>query len=393
MPRLCPTTGSRRRGGPRASPETLAAITHTLKVKNMETREIRKKGFDLSEEQTCFVVSPIGKEGTEIHEKFRNVLDYVIKPAVEKSDYRIKVLRADDVDRAGSFIKDILELLLNSFIVIADLTDQNPNVFYELGVRHALSARTILIAQDVNYIPSDLREYRTIIYEDSAKGTAIFQDKLSRFFEEIYDKPDRHDNPVMDRLGSVLEIKTSSYEKEIRNLKERLTQKSKEEKKPDEKGIEHITTRIRRIFKILKFDEAYDGTVIFDGKDGNEVSVKLPIAEGKFELYFIMNNERTVFSEYLYIAIENTIASIEHFLADIRVLIEEVQQILEYEEDATIKFIIASNDNLEQLRKDILAKFAKMKNIADLADKQNIKLELWDDNTLREKEKELGIYL
>jgi len=94
----------------------------------MEARGILKKGFDLSKIQTCFVISPIGKEGSEVYEKFRNVFDYVIKPAVEKSGYRIEVLRADDVDRAGSFIKDILDMLLNSFVVIADLTDQNPKV-------------------------------------------------------------------------------------------------------------------------------------------------------------------------------------------------------------------------------------------------------------------------
>jgi len=140
----------------------------------MKSRERMKKGFNLGETQTCFVISPIGKEGTEIYDKFKNILDYVIKPAVDKSGYELKVLRADDVDRAGSFIKDILELLLNSFIVIADLTDQNPNVFYELGVRHALSARTILIAQDVSHIPSDLREYGSS--EESVGNIRLYPD-------------------------------------------------------------------------------------------------------------------------------------------------------------------------------------------------------------------------
>ncbi len=146
-------------------------------------------------------------------ERFKNVLEYVIKPAVKNSGYKLKLVRADDVHRAGSFIKDILELLLSSFVVIADLTDQNPNVFYELGVRHALSARTILIAQDISFIPSDLREYRTITYEDSAKGTAVFQEKLRRFLLEIYEQPERHDNPVLDRLGSIFENRAAEHEK------------------------------------------------------------------------------------------------------------------------------------------------------------------------------------
>lgn len=89
----------------------------------MESHERTKRGFDLTEEQTCFVIAPIGKQGEVVYEKFKNVLDYVIKPAVKNSGFKLKVVRADDVDRAGSFIKDILELLLNSFVVIADLTD------------------------------------------------------------------------------------------------------------------------------------------------------------------------------------------------------------------------------------------------------------------------------
>jgi hypothetical protein len=102
----------------------------------------------------CFVISPIGREGTDTHRTFYEVLEYVIRPAVKHSGYNLQVIRADDIDRSGSFIKDILECIANSFVVIADLSDQNPNVFYELGVRHALSNRTILIAQSMDDIPS-----------------------------------------------------------------------------------------------------------------------------------------------------------------------------------------------------------------------------------------------
>jgi len=113
--------------------------------------------------KVCFVISPMGDKGTERHTRFKDVLEYVIKSAVKASGFELHVVRADDIDRAGAFIKDILESLYTSFIVIADLTEQNPNVFYELGVRHALSPRTILIAQAIDDIPSDLREYRTIV--------------------------------------------------------------------------------------------------------------------------------------------------------------------------------------------------------------------------------------
>ena len=172
-----------------------------------------------------------------------------------------------------------------------------------------------------------------------------------------------------------------------------MTHKSSAEKKPEVEGLEHVITRLKRLFKILKIDEAYDGTVVFDDADGKEVSIELPLEEGKFELYFIMNEAKTEFSEYLYIANENENAPVGRFLADIRVLIETVKRIIEFDENAAIKFIIATNDNLDQHKKDVLIKFSEMKKIADLDDKKNINLELWDDITLREKEKDLGIYL
>ena len=153
--------------------------------------------------ETCFVISPIGNPGTEKHTRFKEILDYVIKAAVKASGYSLQVLRADDIDRAGSFIKDILESLYGSYVVIADLTEQNPNVFYELGVRHALSPRTILIAQSIDDIPSDLREYRTIVYDTSAKGAATFSSRLKKYLSEMQKEPERADNPVLDRIGSI----------------------------------------------------------------------------------------------------------------------------------------------------------------------------------------------
>src|SRR5439155_8230123 len=128
--------------------------------------------------------------------------------------YRLQVVRADDINRAGSFIKDILESLFSSFVVIADLTGQHPNVFYELGVRHALRPRTILIAQSLDDIPSDLREYRTIEYETSAKGAASFAKRLKQFLDEMHKDPERPDNPVLDRLGSISDNRIALLEAE-----------------------------------------------------------------------------------------------------------------------------------------------------------------------------------
>src|SRR5215510_9119710 len=148
----------------------------------------------------CFVVSPIGEQGTERFESFRRVLERLIRPVIQESGLGLTVVRADEIHRPGSFIRDVLQYLAQAYLVVVDLTGQNANVFYELGVRHALSPRTILIARSTSDIPADLREYRTLIYADSDHSDETFRQNLLRYLEEIEKGPDTPDNPVLSWL-------------------------------------------------------------------------------------------------------------------------------------------------------------------------------------------------
>jgi hypothetical protein len=130
-------------------------------------------------------------------------LEELIRPAVASTSLGLEVVRADDIHRPGSFVRDILEYLAGAHTVIVDLTGQNPNVFYELGVRHALSPRTIMIAGTAADIPADLREYRTLIYGDIAGDIAHDDNNsetLRKYLEEIERTPDAADNPVLNWL-------------------------------------------------------------------------------------------------------------------------------------------------------------------------------------------------
>ncbi len=258
------------------------------KKTTMTKKQAAPSSQGLSSKDICFVISPIGKQGTEIHTLFKEVLEYVIKAAVKASGYDLQVLRADDIDRAGSFIKDILDSLSSSYVVIADLTNQNPNVFYELGVRHALSPRTILIAQSIDDIPSDLREYRTIVYETSAKGAADFATRLKKFLAEMHKEPERADNPVLDRIGSIFENRIASLEAEKQQLKNDLTAVL-------QKGIPNgktsvnvsVKTRVDRIMKLEGAERKYTGGYFTREK----ISYSLPGEQGNFSLYFLQQGE------------------------------------------------------------------------------------------------------
>ncbi|WNM61706.1 tetratricopeptide repeat-containing protein [Candidatus Nitrospira neomarina] len=93
----------------------------------------------------AFVAMPFGvkkdSQGTEID--FNRVYDELIKPALDEAG--LDVFRADEEERAGDIRTDMFQELLIADLVVADLTIDNPNVWYELGVRHALRARGVVL--------------------------------------------------------------------------------------------------------------------------------------------------------------------------------------------------------------------------------------------------------
>ncbi len=115
-----------------------------------------------------FVAMPFGKKkapgGYEID--FDRVYQNAIKPAGEAAD--LEVIRADEERTGGIIHVPMFERLLLSEVVIADLSIANPNVFYELGVRHAAKPRaTVLIfGQEAagNQLPFDVQLMRALPY-------------------------------------------------------------------------------------------------------------------------------------------------------------------------------------------------------------------------------------
>ena len=123
-------------------------------IKQTETIGNKKK--------KCFVVCPIGEEGSDQREKSNDVFDFIIKQALKEEEYDI--IRADLITKSGKISTQIVDRLLNSDLVIADLSSGNPNVYYELAIRHATKKPFIQIAEEGTKIPFDVADMRTIFY-------------------------------------------------------------------------------------------------------------------------------------------------------------------------------------------------------------------------------------
>ena len=166
--------------------------------------------------KTCFVVSPIGEERTEIRKHADTVLEHIIKPALE-SEFDVK--RVDEIYHSDKIDEKIFELLTNSDLVLVDITDNNPNVFLELGYRIALNKPIIYIRQETpENIPFDIRTINIISYiikdggEKTLRNVKIAKERISNTANHLKYYP--HNNLKKENLEEILyhdilEIKTT----------------------------------------------------------------------------------------------------------------------------------------------------------------------------------------
>lgn len=110
--------------------------------------------------RTCFVISPIGKDGSETRIRADQVLKYIIRPTVERYGYR--AVRADEIVLPGRITTQVVDLVLESELVVADLTERNANVYYELCLRHATRRPVIHLIDKDEDNPFDIIDQRTI---------------------------------------------------------------------------------------------------------------------------------------------------------------------------------------------------------------------------------------
>ncbi len=111
----------------------------------------------------CFVISPIGEEGSDTRERSDQILKHIITGPVEQLGYT--VIRADKISEPGIITTQIIEHIVDAELVIADLTDKNPNVFYELAIRHAIRKPLVQMIKKGEVIPFDVAATRIIQFD------------------------------------------------------------------------------------------------------------------------------------------------------------------------------------------------------------------------------------
>lgn len=114
-------------------------------------------------EKTCFVIAPIGEPESDTRKRSDQILRHIIAPAVEARGYT--AVRADELDKPGMITSQVIQHVVEDSLVIADLTGRNPNVFYELAIRHAIRKPIVQIISKGENIPFDVAGTRTIFVD------------------------------------------------------------------------------------------------------------------------------------------------------------------------------------------------------------------------------------
>lgn len=171
-----------------------------------------------SKKLRCFIImpiSPIKFEDKNGNSKTlaKGQLDYIYKKFFQRvfDEYNNQNVGFSKPHRSeqkrGNFVKGIVNALSDYDLVLADLTGFNPNVFYELGIRHTIRNGTILVTQNKKSLPADLKTYITCEYEypdDAAKAEecyARFKKEIHDAIDEFLQSPKKPDNPVRDFIG------------------------------------------------------------------------------------------------------------------------------------------------------------------------------------------------
>lgn len=122
---------------------------------------------DTAEKKECFVVSPIGEAGSATRKHADMVLNSKVRPVATSPEFDFHVSRADEISDPGMINDQVINKITSAPLVVADLSFLNPNVFYEIRLRHATGKPIIHLASTETKLPFDTLGYRCLGFDIS----------------------------------------------------------------------------------------------------------------------------------------------------------------------------------------------------------------------------------
>lgn len=179
--------------------ESVGCENKTVLLKQDDTKD-----DNVPYDKICFYITPIGAEGSEQRKHSDMLLECVVAPVLD--EFGMKPVRADQIDKPGIITNQILDYIIKSKMVIADLSFHNPNVFYELAVRHMRGLPAIHLSRSSDNIPFDIGNFRTIILDMTDLYTFVpqletYKSQISSQLRSLIEANGEADNPISAYLN------------------------------------------------------------------------------------------------------------------------------------------------------------------------------------------------
>ena len=168
-------------------PENPAGSVTTFLLDTPSPSAVQKSGEGATSkpqarwQKICFYITPIGDDDSEERKHSDLFLSSIVEPSL--SSFDLVVVRADQIGEPGMITSQVMEHILRSRLVIADLSYHNPNVFYEMALRHATKLPMVQICRRKDRLPFDVNQVRTITVDTSDIYTLI--PRLETYRSEI----------------------------------------------------------------------------------------------------------------------------------------------------------------------------------------------------------------
>lgn len=152
-----------------------------------------------ADKKVCFVITPIGDNNSDIRRHIDGIIEQAIEPALGE---KYKIVAAHKEYAIGSINDRVIRSVIESDLVIANLTNTNPNVMYELAIRHSFGKPVIVIAEEGTKLPFDVVVENTIFYVNDPTGANELKQKLIEY-EKPIDLEKKEYGPVYDVIGKI----------------------------------------------------------------------------------------------------------------------------------------------------------------------------------------------
>jgi hypothetical protein len=229
-----------------------------LSTPQLSAGPLGSKQGEIMSEKICFVISPIGEPESDTRKRADSVLNYIITPIVKSKGY--DPLRADKISDPDIITSQVIQYIIDSPLVIADLSEKNANVFYELAIRHAIKKPLIQIIRKGESIPFDVQGMRTIFVDHQDLGSA--EEAKVEIGKQI-DAIEKNASIIQTPISMAIDLQSlrQSTNPEQRSLADIQTSLS---------ALRSSTNKIENILGYIQFSVNSRSTPVASGSIGTE---------------------------------------------------------------------------------------------------------------------------